>query len=153
MQTSTKEGEIERRYKFGRTLGSGTFATVKQVTHLKDNTKWAVKVIKRSALTTEDEESLKMEIQIMQLMDHPNIISIKEVFYSKGFVYLVMDLMTGGELFDRIVNKDHYSEAEAKKALMDISIALDYCHNKNIVHRFDIKTYILFPSFLHQPVP
>ena len=136
MQTSTKEGEIERRYKFGRTLGSGTFATVKQATHMKDNTKWAVKVIKRSALTNEDEESLKMEIQIMQVMEHPNIISIKEVFYSKSFVYLVMDLMTGGELFDRIVNKDHYSENEAKQAMVDIAIALEYCHSKNIVHRF-----------------
>jgi calcium/calmodulin-dependent protein kinase I len=134
-QSSTKEGEIERRYKFGRTLGSGTFATVKQATCLKDSTKWAVKVIKRSALTSEDEESLKMEIQILQLTSHPNIVSVKEVFYCKNYVYLVMDLMTGGELFDRIVNKDHYSENEAKQALKEIAIAIEYCHNKNIVHR------------------
>ena len=103
---------------------------------MKDSTKWAVKVIKRSALTSEDEESLKMEIQILQLTSHPNIVSVKEVFYCKNFVYLVMDLMTGGELFDRIVNKDHYSENEAKQALKEIAIAIDYCHNKNIVHRW-----------------
>ena len=136
-QTSTKEGEIERKYKFGRTLGSGTFATVKQATCLKDSTKWAVKVIKRSALTAEDEESLKMEIQILQLTNHQNIVSVKEVFYCKNFVYLVMDLMTGGELFDRIVNKDHYTENEAKQALSQIAIAIVYCHDKNIVHRYD----------------
>jgi serine/threonine protein kinase len=50
-------------------------------------------------------------------------------------VYLVMDLMTGGELFDRIVTKDHYSEQEAKQALCQITIAIKYCHDKNIVHR------------------
>mmetsp|Transcript_24853 Transcript_24853/g.55829 ORF Transcript_24853/g.55829 Transcript_24853/m.55829 type:complete len:353 (+) Transcript_24853:203-1261(+) len=135
---TTKEGEIERQYKFGRTLGSGTFATVKQATCLADQTKWAVKVIKKSALTAEDEESLKMEIQILHLTHHPNIVAVKEVFYSKQYVYLVMDIMTGGELFDRIVNKDHYTENEAKQALREITIAIQYCHDKNIVHR-DLK--------------
>mmetsp|Transcript_26053 Transcript_26053/g.43400 ORF Transcript_26053/g.43400 Transcript_26053/m.43400 type:complete len:353 (+) Transcript_26053:183-1241(+) len=138
MQTTTKEGEIEKQYKFGRTLGSGTFATVKQATCLKDSTKWAVKIIKKSALTAEDEESLKMEIQIMQHTHHNNIVSVKEVFYSKQFVYLVMDIMTGGELFDRIVNKDHYTENEAKQALKEIAVAINYCHEKDIVHR-DLK--------------
>jgi calcium/calmodulin-dependent protein kinase I len=138
MQATTKEGEIERQYKFGRTLGSGTFATVKQATCLADGTKWAVKVIKKSALTAEDEESLKMEIQILELTHHPNIVSVKEVFYSKQYVYLVMDIMTGGELFDRIVNKDHYAEHEAKQALREICIAIKYCHDKGIVHR-DLK--------------
>lgn len=131
----TQDGEIEKAYKFGRTLGQGTFATVKLATCIKDNSKWAVKVIKRSALTSEDEESLKMEIQILQLTNHPNIVSVKEVFYCKNYVYLVMDLMTGGELFDRIVSKDHYSENEAKQALCQITTAIKYCHEKNIVHR------------------
>jgi calcium/calmodulin-dependent protein kinase I len=135
MLVHTQDGEIEKNYKFGRTLGQGTFATVKLATCLKDTTKWAVKIIKRSALTSEDEESLKMEIQILQLTNHTNIVSVKEVFYCKNYVYLVMDLMTGGELFDRIVTKDHYSEQEAKQALSQITIAIKYCHDKNIVHR------------------
>lgn len=129
------DGEVENKYKFGRTLGQGTFATVKMATCLSDQTKWAVKIIKRSALTSEDEESLKMEIQILQLTNHPNIVSVKEVFYCKNYVYLVMELMTGGELFDRIVNKDHYTEQEAKQALTQIVVAIKYCHDKNIVHR------------------
>lgn len=130
------DGEVEKHYKFGRTLGQGTFATVKLATCLSDHSKWAVKVIKRSALTSEDEESLKMEIQILQLTNHPNIVAVKDVFHCKNYVYLVMDLMTGGELFDRIVTKDHYSEQEAKVALKQIVTAIKYCHEKSIVHRF-----------------
>ena len=106
-------------------------------------------MIKRSALTAEDEESLKMEIQILQLTNHQNIVSVKEVFYCKNFVYLVMDLMTGGELFDRIVNKDHYTENEAKQALSQIAIAIVYCHDKNIVHRYDFMfLFCVVVSFL-----
>ena len=137
MIVNAHEDEVEKRYKFGRTLGQGTFATVKMATSITDGTKWAVKIIKRSALTSEDEESLKMEIQILQLTNHSNIVSVKEVFYCRNYVYLVMDLMTGGELFDRIVTKDHYSEQEAKQALIQIVTAIKYCHEKNIVHRLD----------------
>jgi calcium/calmodulin-dependent protein kinase I len=135
MTANINDLDVERHYKFGRTLGQGTFATVKLATCLSDQSKWAVKIIKRSALTSEDEESLKMEIQILQLTNHPNIVSVKEVFYCKNYVYLVMDLMTGGELFDRIVTKDHYSEQEAKQALAQVVVAIKYCHEKNIVHR------------------
>ena len=127
--------EVERKYKFGRTLGQGTFATVKMATSLSDGSKWAVKIIKRSALSSEDEESLKTEIQILQLTKHPNIVTVKEVFYCKHYVYLVMELMTGGELFDRIVSKDHYSEQETKMALAQIVVAIKYCHERSIVHR------------------
>jgi calcium/calmodulin-dependent protein kinase I len=138
MIANVQDGEVERRYKFGRTLGQGTFATVKLATNIAENSKWAVKIIKRSALSSEDEQSLRMEIQILQLTNHQNIVSVKEVFYCKNYVYLVMDLMTGGELFDRIVTKDHYSEQEAKTALQQIVVAINYCHEKNIVHR-DLK--------------
>lgn len=144
MIVNLQDGEVEKRYKFGRTLGQGTFATVKMATNIAENSKWAVKIIKRSALTSEDEESLKMEIQILQLTNHPNIVSVKEVFYCRNYVYLVMDLMTGGELFDRIVTKDHYSEQEAKNALRQVAVAIKYCHDKNIVHRF-VVTILTIP--------
>lgn len=71
--------EVEKKYKFGRTLGQGTFATVKLVQSIEDGSQWAIKIIKRSALTSDDEESLKMEIQILQLTNHPNIVNVKEV--------------------------------------------------------------------------
>mmetsp|Transcript_1250 Transcript_1250/g.1684 ORF Transcript_1250/g.1684 Transcript_1250/m.1684 type:complete len:396 (-) Transcript_1250:1476-2663(-) len=133
-----QESEIETKYKFGRTLGHGTFATVRLATRLTDRSEFAVKIVKRSSLSREDENALKMEIQILQSTSHPHIISINEVFYCKNNVYMVMDLMTGGELFDRIVMKDHYSEQEAKEALAQIVIAIQYCHSRNIVHR-DLK--------------
>eukprot|EP01036_Dinobryon_divergens_P025944 gene25944-34543_t len=132
------DSEIESKYKFGRTLGHGTFATVRLATRLSDGADFAVKIVKRSSLSREDENALKMEIQILQSTAHHHIISIKEVFYCRNFVYMVMDLMTGGELFDRIVMKDHYSEREAKDALHQIVIAIQYCHSRNIVHR-DLK--------------
>jgi calcium/calmodulin-dependent protein kinase I len=132
---TSQEREVERKYEFGRTLGQGTFATVKLAQYNEDGSQWAVKIIKRSALTSEDEESLKMEIQILQFTNHPNIVSVREVFYCRNYVYLIMELMTGGELFDRIVMKDHYSENEAKNALKQIVIAIKYCHEKSIVHR------------------
>jgi len=127
--------EVEKLYRLGRTLGNGTFAVVRQAKCLRDGTKWAIKIIKRHALSLDDEESLKMEIAILRQVVHPNIISIKEVFYCVDNVFLVTELMTGGELFDRIVTKDHYSEREAKLALSDIVIAVHYCHTNNIVHR------------------
>jgi len=130
--------EVEKLYRLGRTLGNGTFAVVRQAKCLRDSTKWAIKIIKRHALSLDDEESLKMEIAILRQVVHPNIISIKEVFYCVDNVFLVTELMTGGELFDRIVTKDHYSEREAKLALSDIVIAVHYCHTNNIVHR-DLK--------------
>lgn len=133
-----KTPTVEEAYKMGRTLGQGTFATVRLAQSRTEGTRWAVKIIDREALTQDDEKSLKMEITILQETNHPNIVSVKEVFYTKKTVCLVMDLMSGGELFDRIVSKDHYSEKEGKIALIDIVTALEYCHSKNIVHR-DLK--------------
>jgi calcium/calmodulin-dependent protein kinase I len=144
MKTAKKPDDCEKNYKFGRTLGQGTFATVKIAKKISDNSKWAIKIISRSALTTDDEQSLKMEIQIMELTNHPNVVSIKEIFHSNSHVYIVMDLMTGGELFDRIVSKDHYSEFEARIALKQIVTAIKYCHDKNIVHRYQVPRFVIF---------
>lgn len=130
--------QLDEAYKLGRTLGEGTFATVRCATCLKTKKKWAVKIIDRFALTADDEQSLKMEIKILEETNHDHIVKVKEVFYSKKYVSLIMELMSGGELFDRIVAKDHYSEKEGKDALIDIVKALDYCHSRNIVHR-DLK--------------
>jgi calcium/calmodulin-dependent protein kinase I len=103
-----------------------------------DNSVWAVKVIKRASLVPEDEVALATEIHILEKVEHPNIVRLKEVYDCPKNVYLVMELMTGGELFDRIVQKDHYSENEAKFAIRQVFEAIDYCHDHNIVHR-DLK--------------
>ena len=100
-----------------------------------DGKKWAVKIIKRASLAPEDEESLATEILILQSVNHPNIVHLKEVYDCKTNVYLVMEVMLGGELFDRIVHKEHYTEQEAKHAFKQIMLSVNYCHDINIVHR------------------
>ena len=133
-----RKEECEKYYKLGRVLGQGSFATVRLATCKADGSKWAIKVIKRQSLAPEDEEALEIEIKIMERAEHPHIIKLKEVFDCPQNVYLVMEVMTGGELFDRIVEKEHYSESEAKKALCEIVDAIMYCHDRGIVHR-DLK--------------
>ena len=133
-----KREECEELYKLGRVLGQGSFATVKLATCKADGSKWAIKMIKRASLAPEDEQALATEVEIMERISHPNIIHLKEVFECPNTVYMVMEVMTGGELFDRIVQKEHYSEAEARSAVTQIVSAIKYCHDLDVVHR-DLK--------------
>ena len=95
-------------------LGEGAFAQVKQVQHKQTKHKLAVKIINKRKLTPEDAESLKREIKILQEMDHPNIVKLLDLFNEKLYIYLVTELVSAGELFDRIVKKEHYNESEAR---------------------------------------
>jgi len=132
--------ECEKFYKFGKTLGQGSFATVKQATDRKNPGagKLAVKIIIKTALSQEDEDALQTEVTILEKLDHTNIVKLKEVYDCPARFYMVMELCTGGELFDRIVKKSSYTEEEAQKCVMQMADALEYCHAKGIVHR-DIK--------------
>jgi calcium/calmodulin-dependent protein kinase I len=128
----------QKYYNLTRTLGQGSFATVKLATCKQQNTKWAVKIIKKSSLSKEDEEALESEVDILRKIDHPNIVKLREVFDCNNNFYMVMELCTGGELFDRIVLKEHYTEKEARECLTSIVSAVKYCHDHDIVHR-DLK--------------
>jgi calcium/calmodulin-dependent protein kinase I len=130
--------EFEFKYKLGRTLGKGSFAQVKLCAQRSTNVKYAVKIITKKALTTKDKLSLANEVQIVTSVSHPNIVQVIEVFASDNSVNIVMECMSGGELFDRIVRKNVFSEQEAKVAFLQVMAALKYCHSKNIAHR-DLK--------------
>lgn len=130
--------DFEKHYNVSRTLGQGSFATVKLAQEIETKEKYAVKVIKRSALKKDDEESLYNEIQILHSNLHTNIVKLHAVYHSSHSINLVMELMSGGELFDRVVEKEHYSEAEAKSAIFQILTAIEFIHSKDIVHR-DLK--------------
>ena len=129
---------LEENYKLGRVLGQGAFAKVKLATHSKENSKWAVKVISRRSLSATDSESLQKEMSILQKVAHKNIVRTKEIYDTPNFTYIVMECMTGGELFDRIVDLGSYTELEAKTAFWDIMSAIAYCHSHGVVHR-DLK--------------
>ncbi|CAN0238841.1 unnamed protein product [Pylaiella littoralis] len=128
----------QKYYNLTRVLGKGSFATVKLAVRKEDGTKWAVKVVEKVALSQEDEEALQNEVQILEAMDHPNIVRLHQVFDSQNCLYMVMELCTGGELFDRIVMKDHYTENEARDCIIQMTKAILYCHQNGIVHR-DLK--------------
>lgn len=103
-----------------------------------DNSHWAVKCIDKASLTAEDEEALRVEVEVLQLVHHPNIVQLREVFDCQKTFYMVMEEMSGGELFDRIVEKEKYSEKEASNVVKKLAAALLYCHNQGIAHR-DLK--------------
>lgn len=127
-------------YTLGRVLGRGSFATVRRATCKKDESVWAVKIIVKSALNPEDKASLEKEVEIMERLAelrHENIVQLRECFDGDTF-YMVMELCTGGEVFDRVVEKEKYSEDEAKIAIKQVACALQVCHSMGIVHR-DLK--------------
>jgi calcium/calmodulin-dependent protein kinase I len=131
-------GDPKAHYKFKHTLGTGAFGVVKLALCRDDNTEWAIKCIDQKNMTKEDEISLKEEITILGMLQHPNIVKLREVYHQPTNCYLVMEPMYGGELFDRIVSKQFYTEAEACDTITTIAKAIEYCHSKGIVHR-DLK--------------
>lgn len=87
----------------------------------------------------EDEQvALMNEIEIMTQLDHPNVVKLYEVFDDDDYLFLVMELLSGGELFDRIADSDVYTEQEASETLRPIVDAIRYCHSIGVIHR-DLK--------------
>jgi serine/threonine protein kinase len=119
-------------------LGSGAFSTVVLCKAKSTGNFYAMKVVNRSSLTKALEEALKREISILNDLDHPNILSLVETFSTIKTHYLVTELVEGGELFDRIVEKSTYTESEARDVSRTLLKALKYCHSKFVCHR-DLK--------------
>jgi calcium/calmodulin-dependent protein kinase I len=131
-------GDPHQQYEFKQTLGTGAFGVVKLALCRNDNTKWAVKCIDQRNMSPTDLEGLKEEISILGLLQHKNIVRLREVYHQPNQSYLIMEPMFGGELFDRIVKKNFYTESEACDAICVVADAIQYCHSKGIVHR-DLK--------------
>eukprot|EP01132_Coremiostelium_polycephalum_P007597 gene7597-9341_t len=131
-------GDFERTYDLGKELGKGAFSIVYLGTHKATKENYAIKIINKEALGKDYEKNLKMEMDILKKVNHPNIIALKELFDTPNRLYLVMELVTGGELFDKIVEKGSYTEAEAAQLVRKIVSAVEYLHNIGIVHR-DLK--------------
>jgi len=95
-------------------------------------------LLSKNSTNEDEQENLHLEVEILSNIDHPNVVKLYEIFDEGNKLYLVMELMQGGELFDRIVEKEAYSEREAAECLKPIVDAIRYCHELGIIHR-DLK--------------
>ncbi|XP_017155660.1 calcium/calmodulin-dependent protein kinase type 1 isoform X2 [Drosophila miranda] len=138
MKELSKQVSIEEKYNLHGLLGTGAFSEVR-LAESKDTPgdHFAVKIIDKKALKGK-EESLENEIRVLRRLTHPNIVQLLETYEDKSKVYLVMELVTGGELFDRIVEKGSYTERDASHLIRQILEAVDYMHEQGVVHR-DLK--------------
>jgi len=127
-------------FDIGKLIGKGKFSNVHLCTEKVSKKKWAVKIIQKSSLTPEDKSLLRTEISILRIVNHPYIISLRDVYENHENVFLVMTLTKGGDLFDALKAKDFkIEEIEAKTIVFKILEALTYLRDFGIVHR-DLKT-------------
>eukprot|EP00588_Corethron_pennatum_P018356 CAMPEP_0194305196 /NCGR_PEP_ID=MMETSP0171-20130528/2686_1 /TAXON_ID=218684 /ORGANISM="Corethron pennatum, Strain L29A3" /LENGTH=222 /DNA_ID=CAMNT_0039056649 /DNA_START=128 /DNA_END=793 /DNA_ORIENTATION=+ len=132
-----------------KVLGRGTFAEVKVVVYRQSGNQYAVKIIKKSKLNKTAKTRLMDEISILQSLKHHRIVSLVDYFDGEMDVppapnyYLVMDLLKGGELFDRVVKRTSYNEADARLLCKLLLGAMEYMHGKGIAHR-DLKPENIF---------
>ncbi|CAD8093543.1 unnamed protein product [Paramecium primaurelia] len=134
----SQQSKIEDAYEFDhkKLLGQGTYGQVVKAKLKGSKQQRAIKIIPKNKVR--NPERFRREIEIMRNLDHPNIIKLFETFEDARNVYLVMELCEGGELFDRIIDKGHFSENEAKIIFLQIMQAVNYCHQNGICHR-DLK--------------
>jgi len=133
-----KDRRVDECYEFGDELGRGGFSIVKKATNRDNGEIFAIKIIEKKEQTEEELNLLHREIDIMRKLKHKNIIGLFEVYDEKENIYLVMELVTGGELFDQIVSRGTYSEADAANVIRQILEAVEYMHENGIAHR-DLK--------------
>lgn len=125
-------------YRLDKTLGKGQTGLVKLGIHCVTNLKVAVKIINRSKLSESVLQKVEREIAIMKLIEHPHVLGLFDVYENKKFLYLILEHVSGGELFDYLVSKGRLSIKEARKFFRQIISALDFCHCHSICHR-DLK--------------
>ena len=131
--------DVVKDYKLGRVLGKGAFAEVRVGTLLKDkNQVRAIKIVDVKALSTNDVDALDLEIKTMRRLKHHNIVALYDVYSYRDKFVMVLELCKGGELFDRVVSKEFYSEREARFSFVQMVEAIGHCHQKGVVHR-DLK--------------
>lgn len=133
-----QQGNIKEKYVFEKKLGEGAFGEVCKIVNKDTGEEFACKMMNKNNLSPEDLQSIQTEVEILIQLDHPNVVKLHEVWEDKSKFYMVVELMTGGELFDRIVEKDHFSEKEACDIIRPVCDAIVYCHNCSVVHR-DLK--------------
>lgn len=131
-------GSVEEKYDLGKELGRGGFSIVREAVNKATKEKVAVKFIEKKFVDQDELKLLQREIDIMARVQHKNVLRLFEIFDTAQQLSLVMELVNGGELFYKIVDKGSYSELEARDIVRQLVEGVDYLHNQGIAHR-DLK--------------
>ncbi|XP_063862861.1 serine/threonine-protein kinase MARK2-like isoform X5 [Scylla paramamosain] len=126
------------KYRLLKTIGKGNFAKVKLAKHVPTGKEVAIKIIDKTQLNPGSLQKLFREVRIMKILDHPNIVKLFQVIETEKTLYLVMEYASGGEVFDYLVFHGRMKEKEARAKFRQIVSAVQYCHQKKIIHR-DLK--------------
>eukprot|EP01119_Soliformovum_irregulare_P004503 TRINITY_DN1552_c0_g2_i1.p1 TRINITY_DN1552_c0_g2~~TRINITY_DN1552_c0_g2_i1.p1 ORF type:complete len:343 (-),score=101.91 TRINITY_DN1552_c0_g2_i1:243-1271(-) len=129
---------LESVYKVGEEIGRGAFSVVKKASNKKTGEEVAIKIIDKKLVDKQDLVLLSREIDIMKKVDHSNVLKLKGVYEKEDEIALAMELVVGGELFYKIVDKGNYSEKDAALIVAQIVDGVEYLHNQGIAHR-DLK--------------
>ncbi|XP_074814586.1 calcium/calmodulin-dependent protein kinase type II subunit gamma isoform X15 [Natator depressus] len=125
-------------YQLYEELGKGAFSVVRRCVKKSSSQEYAAKIINTKKLSARDHQKLEREARICRLLKHPNIVRLHDSISEEAFHYLVFDLVTGGELFEDIVAREYYSEADASHCIHQILESVNHIHQHDIVHR-DLK--------------
>jgi calcium/calmodulin-dependent protein kinase I len=128
---------VENYYTLKQELGQGNFSTVRMGTNKKTGEEVAIKIIEKKKVG-QKKDMLETEVEILKRVKHPNVIAMHEMFETSTHIYLVMELVTGGELFDRVVEKGSYNERDAARIMKQLLEGIFYLHSLGIAHR-DLK--------------
>ncbi|KAM6972484.1 serine/threonine-protein kinase MARK1 [Aplochiton taeniatus] len=138
LSCSTEEQPHLGNYRLLKTIGKGNFAKVKLAKHVLTGRQVAVKIIDKTQLNPTSLQKLFREVSVMKNLNHPNIVKLFEVIETEKTLYLIMEYASGGEVFDYLVAHGRMKEKEARAKFRQIVSAVQYCHQKRIVHR-DLK--------------
>ncbi|XP_076389408.1 calcium/calmodulin-dependent protein kinase II isoform X36 [Megachile rotundata] len=138
MATTTACTWFSDNYDLKEELGKGAFSVVRRCVQKSTGQEFAAKIINTKKLTARDFQKLEREARICRKLQHPNIVRLHDSIQEENYHYLVFDLVTGGELFEDIVAREFYSEADASHCIQQILESVHHCHHNGVVHR-DLK--------------
>ena len=129
-------------YALGDVLGAGAFGQVVKGVSKADGVGVAVKIINLKLVNDEDMDAIENEVAVMKELNHPHIVQFIASIRSKSKLYIVMEMVTGGELFDTIVERELFSEAEVRGLMHSLLSGIEYMHKRHVVHQ-DIKVCLM----------